>query len=453
MLQLGLIWGNLTPMKKLIIPKATRTVYTILRQIATLIPREYVKDAAERHKVKWRTFDPWSHLVTLVIVQLSRQESLNGICDVARALAYEWGRAGLELPHRNTLSNANTKRDPKVAEEVFWKLLDHFKATDPGFCSERYNGYLSRLRKYGVFLLDSSTIKLTLDCFDWARHRRKKAAAKLHMALELASRLPSFAIVEDAAHHDSTRASACTAHLGHGDILVADRAYLDFAFLADLAARGVTFVVRQKTNMLLDVVERRQAPCAGDPARHATQVLSDEVVRPAKKGTAAKYAACGGRLRRVTALVEIRGEMKRIVFLTNNFELSARTIAELYRARWGIETFFKELKQTCQIHDFIGYSENAVKWQVWAGLIAHLLLRYIRHLAKWRHSFSRLAGVIRGSLWLKKRLLSLLELYGTAGAVIIPRHRVKSPYFQPVLNFANAPNGTADAEMPRKSAP
>ena len=108
--------------------------------------------------------------------------------------------------------------------------------------------------------------------------------------------------------------------------------------------------------------------------------------------------------------------MKKIVFLTNNTEWSARTVAELYKARWSIETFFKELKQTYQIHDFIGYSENAVKWQVWAGLIAHLLLRYIRHLAKWEHSFSRLSGVLRGSLWLKKRLLTLLELYGTADA-------------------------------------
>ena len=439
-------------MKEKPLSKATRTVYTILRQIATLIPREFVKDAAEDNKVKWRTFDPWSHLLTLVIVQLSRQESLNGICDVAKAIAYEWDRAGLELPRRNTLSNANSKRNPKMAEDVFWKLLAHFKGIDPDFCSERYNGYLSRIRSHGIFLLDSSTIKLTLNCFDWARHRRQKAAAKLHMTMELSSRLPSFAIVEDAAHHDSTRAAACVAQLGEGDILVADRAYLDFRFFDDLSLRGVFFVVRKKSNMLFMVEKKLKCPCKGNPKRHVTQVLSDELVHPASKATAAKYTANGGILRRVTALVEVRGEMKKIVFLTNNTEWSARTIAELYKARWGIETFFKELKQTCQIHDFIGYSENAVKWQVWAGLIAHLLLRHIRHLAKWEHSFSRLSGVIRGCLWLKKRLLSLLELYGTAGAVIIPCQRAKVPYFQPFLNFANAPNGTASVEMHQKSA-
>ena len=383
--------------------------------------------------------------MTLVTVQLSKQESLNGICDIAKAIEYEWNRAGLALPHRNTLSNANTKRDPKMAEDVFWKLLEHFKGISPDFISEKFDGFLSRMKNHKIFLLDSSTIQLTLDCFDWARHRRQKAAAKLHMTLELASRLPSFAVVEDAAHHDSTRASVCTEQLVQGDILVADRAYLDFTFLNELAKRDVFFVIRKKTSTLFKVVESLKPSCAPDLRKHSTQILADEKVQPAGSKTSAAYTASGGMLRLVKALVEVRGEMREMVFMTNNFSWSGRTIAELYRARWGIETFFKEIKQTCQIHDFIGYSENAVKWQVWAGLIGHLLLRYIRYLAKWKHSFSRLAGVVRGSLWLKKKLLSLLELYGTAGAVIFRAPRTKSLYFQPLLNFANAPNGTARA--------
>ena len=383
--------------------------------------------------------------MTLVTVQLSKQESLNGICDIAKAIEYEWNRAGLALPHRNTLSNANTKRDPKMAEDVFWKLLEHFKGISPDFISEKFDGFLSRMKNHKIFLLDSSTIQLTLDCFDWARHRRQKAAAKLHMTLELASRLPSFAVVEDAAHHDSTRASVCTEQLVQGDILVADRAYLDFTFLNELAKRDVFFVIRKKTSTLFKVVESLKPSCAPDLRKHSTQILADEKVQPAGSKTSAVYTASGGMLRLVKALVEVRGEMREMVFLTNNFSWSGRTIAELYRARWGIETFFKEIKQTCQIHDFIGYSENAVKWQVWAGLIGHLLLRYIRYLAKWKHSFSRLAGVVRGSLWLKKKLLSLLDLYGTAGAVIFRAPRTKSLYFQPLLNFANAPNGTARA--------
>ena len=155
-----------------------------------------------------------------------------------------------------------------------------------------------------------------------------------------------------------------------------------------------------------------------------------------------KEAAERHCLRRVTALVEVDGHMRRMVFLTNNFAWSARTIAELCRARWEVETFFKELKQTCQIHDFIGYSENAVKWQVWAGLIAHLLLRFTRHLAKWKNSFSRLAGIVRGCLWLKKDLFSLLDTYGTASGWFFRRKCARPAWIQALLPFANAPNGT-----------
>ena len=126
-----------------------------------------------------------------------------------------------------------------------------------------------------------------------------------------------------------TRAAACTAQLGNGDILVADRAYLDFSFFDDLSSRGMFFVVRKKSNMLFNVVKRLQRQRKGSLRRHATQVLSDELVCPANKTTTAKYAANGGMLRRVTAFVEIRGEMKKIIFLTNNLEWSAGTIAEL----------------------------------------------------------------------------------------------------------------------------
>jgi IS4 transposase len=169
-----------------------------------------------------------------------------------------------------------------------------------------------------------------------------------------------------------------------------------------------------------------------------TQILADEVVVAAKKSTAGKYA---GTLRRVTAVVEIQGQMKVMMFLTNNLKWSARTAAEIYRDRWGIETFFKELKQTCQIHDFIGYSENAVQWQVWIGLLAHLILRYLRYLSKWGLSFSRLAALVRGTLWNRRKLIETLRLYGTAGPVKSHAAKPRPLYFQAVLDFPSAAMG------------
>jgi len=109
------------------------------------------------------------------------------------------------------------------------------------------------------------------------------------------------------------------------------------------------------------------------------------------------------------------GLLGELVFLTNNVTWSAQTIADLYRCRWSIEVFFKELKQTLQLADFLGHNANAVKWQVWTALLAYVLLRFCAHLGQWSHSFTRLFALIRSALWQNWELRSLLEVYGTAG--------------------------------------
>ena len=436
-------------MKKLLFPPpvATKTVYTIWKQIVKLIPPQIVLEAATETKILSRTFTPWSHLLALIYQQLTRTESLNGVCDAAAAFECEWGRMrGAQIPRRNTFSNANRKRDPKMAELVFWRMFDYLKGLCPDFASCKYKGFLSRFKERAIHALDSSTIQLTLNCFDWARHRRQKAAAKLHMNLDLGNRLPSFAIVEEASHHDSVRAEATTANLKCGDILVADRAYTDFKFLCSLAMRGVFYVVRWKRNIKLETVQELpvEMPEAGKRSEAKVRVLKDEIVKPAMPGTAKSYSCDGGVLRCVTAEVEYDGKMLEMSFLTNNLEWSARTIAELYRARWGIETFFKELKQTCQIRDFIGYNENAVKWQVWTGLLVHMLLRYLRHISKWKHSFSRLAGVVRACAWLRRNVVELLESFGANGTARggIRVVEVARPlYLQAFLPFDAGPVG------------
>lgn len=304
------------------------------------------------------------------------------------------------------------KRDPALAEKLYWELLRHFSETFPDFSKAKYEGYLARFKERHIHLLDSSTIQLVLNSIDWARHRRKKAAAKLHMNLDLGAKLPSFAIVESAAHHDSVRAGEVTANLSDGDILVADRAYTDFGFLCELALRGVFFVVRQKRNMKMRIVERRTVVGTEADKRDEVEVLKDETVRPKRKSTAAKYAADDGLIRRVTAKVVVQGKWKKMVFFTNNFDWTPRTIAELYKARWAVELFFKEFKQTCQVRDFIGYNERAVKWQVWIGLVVHLLLRFVKFGSKWELSFSRLAGVVRCAVWVRRELFAVLALMG-----------------------------------------
>ena len=307
-------------------PKATKTVYPIICQIVNVIPSQFVAQTAAEHKVVSRTFSPKSHVAAMLYCQVSKTESLNSICDIAQANETLWTSMGVAVPRRNTLSNANAVRPAAMAKDLYWKMHGYLTGIAPKFGHGPHKGYCFRIRA-PMFAVDSSTIKLTMNSFDWARHRREKAAAKLHLTFDLGNRLPSFAIVEDAAHHDSVRAAELTAHLKAGDIAVADRAYTDFGFMNGLDARGVRFVTRQKRNMKMKVVEQLMDPVAAT-GRKTTQILADEIVVPEKKSTACKYK---GALRRVTAVVEIQGQMKTMMFLTNNLKWSARTVAEIYR--------------------------------------------------------------------------------------------------------------------------
>ena len=189
-------------------------------------------------------------------------------------------------------------------------------------------------------------------------------------------------------------------------------------------------MLREKENSVWEKVE--------ETSHKNVRIVSDEVVRPALKGTAEKYPEL---LRRITAIVEVDGKDRAMTFITNNFKWSPLTIAELYRARWKIEVFFKEIKQTLQLTDFVGYNEKAVKWQVWIGLLAHLLLRFQKHVSKWGASFSRLAGILRSAIWMKTDLREILELYGTAGGPRRPVVVGEQLYLQGFEPFSSWPVG------------
>lgn len=194
-----------------------------------------------------------------------------------------------------------------IAERLYWVTLDFLQKAAPGFTrAKAHKGFIHRVKR-NIFAIDSTTLPLALNCIDWARHRRKKAAAKTHLRLDIGNRLPTFAVVEEASHHDSTRAQALCAGLKDGDVLLADRAHVDLAFLYDLSPRGVFFVSREKENMVFEVLQQR----ADLPAR----ILADETVRMNRKGSQEKYPA---PLRRITALVEVEGKEREMVFLATS---------------------------------------------------------------------------------------------------------------------------------------
>lgn len=284
-------------------------------------------------------------------------------------------------------------------ERLFWAELAHLQHASPDFATGRKGKGLLRRFKVKIHAVDSTTMQLVANCMDWAKHRRRKAAAKMHLRLDLHSCLPSFAIVDTAGEHDNKRAREICAGLAAGEIAAFDKAYIDFYHLAELDARGVHWVTRAKDTMKYHAVKNL-------PGGHENVIKDQLVVHKGKHK--------GMRVRRVEAWVEVDQEWRVMVFITNNLAWSPRSVCDLYRRRWDIEVFFKQVKQTLKLSGFLGHSANAVRWQVYAALLVYVLLRFLAHLSSWGHRFTRLFAVTRSALWERLDLLAWLKSYGTA---------------------------------------
>ena len=386
----------------------TRSTLSVFRQLCNLIPTHLVSHLARTTGVeeKSRSFKPWSHVVSLLFAQFTHAVGLNDVCDALRLHSGPLSAIrGATPPSRNGLSTANRERPAALAEQLFWQTLEHLKSLSPAFAGGRAGQRLAHRFKTAIHVVDATTIQLIASAMDWARHRRRKAAAKCHLRLDLHSFLPRFALVDTARDHDARRAREVCAGIRSGEIVLFDKAYVDFVHLRDLDGRGVFWITRAKDNLQFKVVQRRIKTPEG-------KILRDDEILLTVPRSRADYPR---RLRRVVALVEVDGVEREMVFLTNNLEWAAGTVADLYRCRWQIEVFFKQIKQTLQLADFLGNSANAVRWQVWTALLVYVLLRYQAFLSRWASSFVRLWTCVRAALWLKLEAVALLKSYGTAG--------------------------------------
>lgn len=384
--------------------KSIRTNISTLRQIVELIPGHLVKKLSIKHGVdkRSRKFTPWSHVVSLIHSQLSHALSLNDVCDsLTNHNSILKTIRGAVAPSRNGLSYANKHRNADMAEELFWSVLSHLHKTCPTFAGRNYNGMPKRFKRL-IHVVDSTTISLIANCLDWAKHRRRKAAAKCHMRLDLQSFLPKFAIVDSAKCSDPVMAYELCADIKDGEIVVFDKAYIDFKHLLQLNSRGVFWVSRAKDNMQYRVIKTNKS---------SGKILQDERIELASPNTYKNYPI---HLRFVKALVEVEGKEIEMTFITNNFKWAASSICDLYKSRWAVEVFFKQIKQNLQLCDFLGHSKNAVRWQIWMALLTYVLLRFIAFSNKWEHSFRRLFTLLRGVLWSKFNIFAIMESYGTA---------------------------------------
>jgi len=377
----------------------------------------------------------------MLYAQLTHSIGLNDVCDALRLHSGPLSAVrGATPPSRNGLSHAGKERKAVLAEKLFWAVLGHLQALSPGFAhGRRGRGVTHRFRK-AIHIVDSTTIELVARCMDWAKHRRRKAAAKCHMRLDLQSFLPSFVLIDTARRNDAKRAREVCAGVQAGEIdsaspspswgclrqsvslrsaVVFDKAYVGFDHLFDFFLRGVFWVTRAKSSHCFEVVKRRKIT--------DSKILADEeVVLSRKAAYKGKYPA---RMRRVRALVEIEGVEREMEFLTNNMDWSPRSVADLHRSRWDIEVFFKQIKQTLKLADFLGHSANAPRWQVRSALLCYLLLRFQAYLSGWGSSFTRIFTLIRSALWQHLDLLALLKSCGTAGGSFRALATPESAYF------------------------
>ncbi len=327
--------------------------------------------------------DAWTHFVTMVFCQFSKSNSLNEVCNGMRSATGDLNHLGLiKAMKRSSLAYNNQHRSWEVFRDMYFELYDHFA---PGLKKAR-----KILPKRKIYLLDSTVIDLCLEVFDWAHFRKKKGAIKLHTVLDFDGCLPVFVDMTNGKVHDVKAAQDI--EFPTASIVVADRGYVDFKWMSQLDNCGVFFVIRGKENIKFDLTERELRP--SDQKNASIDI--DWNVFLTLPATREKYDK---QLRMVQVWDEETDQY--LELLTNNFTWTASTIAELYKRRWSIESFFKGIKSNLKIKSFIGTSPNAVMIQIWTALISILLLKVLQKEAKHPWHLSNLVAFVRLNLFVK----------------------------------------------------
>jgi hypothetical protein len=363
-------------------------LWSIFAQLLQLVPRgefeQAVRDTqAERHA---RGFTCWGQYVAMLFCHLGRAESLREICQGLAASEGKLKHLGVtRAPQRSTLAYANEHRPWQLYETIFYIVL--------GRCHQEAKGKRKFRFRNKLLSLDSTSIDLCAEVFDWARYKRTKGAVKLHVLLEHDGCLPSFVVLTDGKSHDVTVGR--TLRFKPGTIVAMDKGYVDYRWWKQMDEDGVFFVTRLKEDLKYEVTGQRRVPLK-------TAVRSDEEIRikPYREDFELKL--------RVVKIWD-KERQRELAFLTNHLDFGPTTIARIYKERWQIELFFKSLKQLLQVKTFVGTSANALKTQIWTALIAILLLKYLQLRARLKWSLSNLTALIRQQLFVYRDLVALLN--------------------------------------------
>lgn len=379
---------------------------SLFSQLLSLFNRnqfsQHVRDLEAEYGSKG--FSCWDQFVSMLFCHLAQAKSLREISQGLKSCTGRLSHLGMkEAPKRSTLSYANKHRTWELYERLFYDLLQTCKEIAPR--KKRSFRFKNKLLS-----IDASTIELCIEMFDWAKYRKAKGAAKLHLVLDHDGYLPVFA--------DLTAGNVADVNIANklqfapGTIVVMDRGYIDYTLFERWTNEGVFFVTRTKKNTDYYFEPRqKERPLKGN-------------VRLDKLVTLNSFnCACDRKCKKVLRVIRVWVEEKQqeLEFITNNLTLAASTIAAIYKERWQIELFFKALKQNLKVKTFVGTSYNAVQIQLWTALISILLLKYLQFRSKCSWHLSNLVALLRLNLFTYRDLWKWINNpYETPPSVPIP---------------------------------
>jgi len=360
----------------------------VFPQFLNLLPRYDFQRIVNKYNGDYRTkhFKCWNHMACMIFAHIRQEDSLRDIDIALNAHADKLYHMGIQQCPKSTLADANERRDYRIYEELAKLLMQRarreYAGTDLAIDVDN-----------AVYALDASTIDLTLSLFPWAKFSKTKGAIKLHAMIDLRGNIPAFLTITDGKVHDVKAAPQVP--IEPEGIYVVDRAYIDFDWLRAIDETHAFFVTRLKKSI-------RWTRVVSHPVNKSLGLRSDQEIILFSKQSKAKYPK---RLRRVSFRDETQN--RTLVFLTNNFTLSAETIAALYKARWEIELFFKWIKQNLKVKSFYGTSPNAVKTQIWIAMIVYLILAILKERYLLQNSLSQLLHFLEVNLFETKPLMSI----------------------------------------------
>lgn len=363
---------------------------TVFAQVVKLIPRSqfesYVNNHDGDHGV--RSLDCWTWFGALLFGQLTGHDSIRAIERVFAQSDSKMKKLGFRPVKKSTLADANQTRPLGVLEDTFQYLLKKAQGLSPkhGF---RFNGHIS--------VLDATAISLSLKLMPWSKHTSTVGGVKMHTAIDLAGELPEVVVLRPARFQD-VRVARNQIRFAKGTTVIFDKGYSDFSWYEMLTDSGIFFVTRLKDNIKFKVRKTKKT----DRTRGH---ICDQIIS-IKAPSARRKLNSPLRLRRIS--YRDPDTKKKLVFLTNRFDLATQTICDLYKARWQVELFFKTLKQNLKIKKFLGTSFQAVKAQIWVALIAYLLVQIWRFMLKTHVSIPDAMAVIGTLILLKEPLTRLL---------------------------------------------